>query len=617
MADIYGERNYLEMSNFPSFTVTVPDQIRLFTNTDALADSLEYSPSEWGGNGVALERLSPDLPATLRENWAESPNEMLGTPGMPNDAQPDTDPPELISASQFEDQGFVLRFNKQLESNLAADATNYTVVPDVRISMISVDRNEVILFAGDELINDQVYEITVSNLTDIFGNEMEPATISVRYLDFAEVQPGQIVINEILYRRLQAGSPEFVEIYNRTDQNFDLSGWRLADATGSAAIPSGTAIRENDYLVFTDSESFAAESERIIYLSGFQSLSNTADAVVLRNGNGAAIDSVFYEASWYNNPAGISLERKDPAAISIDPANWAMSADERGSTPAELNSRFEPDETPPEIVFANIMQSGDIEIHFSEFVNLFENDGNGQELAAKQNPRNSSIETNVRFLINGVDADILEYDPAQGNRIILDGTSATPGEEITLMIENLPDFQGNIQLQQDHPVAQPLSPGDLVFNEIMYNPIADSHDGIPDQSEYIEIHNRMPYAISLEGIFLHDEPDENNQISRIDAETTSARWIPANGFALFYPEPQRMPFTESRTAVFFEMTEEFEPFALRANRTTLSLPNAGRRIYLADSTRTTIDMVEYSPDWHNPKHCGYTGNCPGADQPGF
>jgi hypothetical protein len=620
MTDIYGDRNYFEMSDFPSFTVTVSDQIRLFTNTGALADSLEYHPSDWGGNNVSLERLSPDVPATLSENWEESPNEMLGTPGLPNDARPDGQPPVLLSAAQFEDQGFRLEFSRQLDSETATDRSNYSITPAVSISVADLTENEVFLMADDELINDQVYEISVSSISDVFGNEMEPAAASVRYLDFSEVRPQQIVINEILYRRSETGSPEFVEIYNRTDQNFDLSGWSLSDASGKASIPPGTAIRGNDYLVFTDTGSFAAGSDRIVYLPGFRSLSNTAGAVVLRNENDAVIDSVFYEGSWYNNPAGISLERKDPFALSFDPANWAMSSDERGSTPAEENSRFEPDETPPEIVFANIIHPDSIEVILSEFVDIKRNGGREIRLAADVAGPDmlfDSHEPETRILISGAEADLLSYDPMNGNRIVLDGSDVNPGEEITLVIENLGDFQGNVSAKAEQPVAQPVSEGDLVFNEIMYNPISENRDGMAGQSEYIEIYNRRPYAISMEGLFLHDEPDNNGEITRIDPASSETRWIPASGYALFYPEPGESLFTESRTATFFEISDEFEQFALRTNRTTLSLPNTGRPVYLADSTQAVIDMVDYSPDWHNPNLVDTRGIALERINPGF
>ena len=603
MVEIFGERNYHQLSNFPNFTLTVADQIRLFTDSDVLADSLEYTPSTWGGNGVALERISAEVPATLRQNWEESPNVLLGTPGLPNEVTPDTQPPVLLSAVQFEDQGFRLRFDEELDPETALTASNYSISPSTPVSMVGLDGTDVILFTGSELINDQIYEITAQNVADLFGNVMETTIVSVRYLDFEDAQPQQIVINEILYRRLQAGSPEFVEIYNRTENNFDLTGWSLHDATGSAPIPAGTAIRENDFLVFTDSDSFAAQSERIIYLPGFRALNNTSDTVVIRNGSGVAIDSLTYQASWYNNPAGVSLERRDPAALSIDPANWAPSSDDRGSTPAEENSRFQPDETPPGVIFANIFHPDSLEIVFNEFVDLSEGEsssGNSDGMMANQIDRRNQQIGDTRFLINGSPANLLKYDPSSANRVVLSASGITLGESITLTIENLGDFQGNVSSEIEQPVAQPLQPGDLVFNEIMYQPLADDRDGIPDQSEYIEIYNRRPYAVSLEGIFLHDEPNENGEIVRINFASTSQRWLPANGYALFYPEPIVRPFTESRTARFFEMSEDFAPFAFQAVRTTLSLPNAGRQVYLADSTRTVIDMVDYSPDWHNP-----------------
>ena len=603
MAEIFGERNYLELSNFPNFTATVPDQIRLFTDTNVPADSLEYVPSIWGGNGVALERISTEVPATIAENWEESANELLGTPGLPNDVKPDNEPPVLLSAAQFKDLGFRLRFSKQLDSESALTASNYSIAPSIPVSMVGLDGNDVILFVSGELENDRLYEITVQNISDIFGNVMQPVTVSVRYLEFGEVRPQEIVINEILYRRLQAGSPEFVEIYNRTDQNFDLTGWTLADESGSANIPAGTVIRENNYLVFTDTQSFAAESEQIIYLPGFQSLNNTSDAVVIRNSSGVAIDSLTYHSSWYNNPAGISLERRDPAALSIDRANWALSTGERGSTPAEENSRFERDETPPEVIFANIFHPDSLEVVFSEFVDLTGQNGatiNNTNMMANGPEQVLEMQSITRFMINGTGADLLKYEPARGNRVVLSPAGVSPGDVITLTIENAGDFQGNVSARLEQPVAQPLQPGNLVFNEIMYNPLADDRDGIPDQSEYIEIYNRQPYAISLEGIFLHDEPNENGQITRIDPISSAQRWIPANGHALFYPEPTARPFSESRTARFFELSEDFAPYAFQALRTTLNLPNAGRRVYLADSTRTVIDMVDYSPDWHNP-----------------
>jgi len=599
--DTYGDRNAVEMSSFPNFTLTVEDQIRLFTEQDIRADSLAYNPSAWGGNGVALERISLDVASELQANWAESISPDFGTPGLPNEAQPDSDSPQIVRASQFEDLGFRLVFNEQLDSESAMNTSNYTIEPPLGLSMVGFDRDEVILFVAGELENDQVYEISVRGVTDIFGNEIEPVTISIRYLDLGEAAPGDIVINEILYRRLRAGSPEFIEIFNVTEQNVDLSGWTLSDDSGDATIPNGVAIRENDYLVFTDNESFARGSEKIIYISSFHSLNDNGDAAVLRNKDSAVIDSLFYQPNWAPVNVGISIERKDPFAISTDPANWAASSDESGATPASENSRFERDTEGPELTFANSFHPDSLEVLFNEFINLIPNE-DPVEMAVSTIQKSSARFENIntRFLINGSQAEILEYNPQQGNRVVLSGSSVVRGEGVTISVEQAADFQGNESSGLSLEVSQPLQPGDLVINEIMFDPISDNRDGQPDQSDYVEIHNPNSYAISLEGIFLHDEPDENGDVSRFDPLTTLARWIPAGGYALFYPEPDRVPFEESRTAIFFNVSSEFSPFALQTERTTLSLPISGRQIYLADSTQATIDMVDYREEWHNP-----------------
>jgi hypothetical protein len=599
MTEIFGNRNYVELSNYPNFTVSTADQIRLFTDRDVLADSLEYIPSVWGGNGVALERRSPAVSAALPENWAESPNNLLGTPGMPNEAVPDTSPPRLLSAGQYEDQGFILRFDKKIDTVSSGNLSNYSVNPSIVLSKVVLNYDEVILFAGTGLVNGQIYEISVRGVADIFGNVTVPAIATVQYLKFGEAAPGKIVINEILYRRLQAGSPIFVEIYNQTNQNFNLSGWSLSNISGSIEIPYGTVIRENDYLVFTDTPAFSAESDKIIHLPGFRALNNTGDAVVLRNSMSEPIDSVYYEAAWYQNPAGISLERKDPSALSIDPSNWAQSIDNRGSTAAEQNSRFQLDESPPEIRFANIIREDTIAVTFNKFVNLAGSDSIKKNTGGRLKVANSST-SSTRFYVNGAEIPVLMYDPQQANRVVLDGSSVERGEELILLAENLRDFKDNFAPEITRAIAQPLTPGDLVINEIMFNPIADNRDGLPDQSQYIEIFNRRPYAISLEGIILHDEPDENGEINRIEAVSGSEKWISAGGYALFYPEPQNVPFKQSRTALFFDLTQEIGNFSLRVNRSTLSLPNGGRKVFLADSTLATIDMIEYSQNWHNP-----------------
>ena len=68
----------------------------------------------------------------------------------------------------------------------------------------------------------------------------------------------QVAISEVYYdtpylerleldRRSHAG--EFIELYNYSKEDIDISGWRLSDNTGGFNFPEGTIIKSNDYLV--------------------------------------------------------------------------------------------------------------------------------------------------------------------------------------------------------------------------------------------------------------------------------------------------------------------------------------------------------------------------------
>lgn len=78
----------------------------------------------------------------------------------------------------------------------------------------------------------------------------------------SEGLPKQIIFTEILPNP-NAGDSEFIEIYNSTDQDIDISGWKLVDASGKtyvltaldlerliiAEINSGVILKSNKYLL--------------------------------------------------------------------------------------------------------------------------------------------------------------------------------------------------------------------------------------------------------------------------------------------------------------------------------------------------------------------------------
>src|SRR5699024_2120851 len=159
-------------------------------------------------------------------------------------------------------------------------------------------------------------------------------------------------------------------------------------------------------------------------------------------------------------------------------------------------------------------KNGNISVRFNEFI-------------AKS--------SDLKFKINDKPADIVAFDGAKGNKVILDGSEVTGGKPITVKALEVIDIVGNKTPLTQLAVSQPLRKNDVVINEIMFAPIRNSDSGM-NQSEYVELYNRRDYAISLEGISLHKAPDSRGNIYRLSPESTHLKWIPAHGTAIIYAD---------------------------------------------------------------------------------
>lgn len=570
-------------SRFPALK-TGGDAVVLRSPTGLLIDSLSYRPS-WGGRELALERRTVDAAAWYPENWGDSPAALRGTPGLPNQVLPDTMPPELLSATAPTSQRIELRFSKSLNPATAGQTANYLLTPDPGIAEIKVNYSRVELLLSTALEPGKAYRITLQNLTDIFGNVLEATEAAVTFLDFEPAVAGDVLINEILYRPLSGQTPRFVELYNWSDKNVDVQGWQLGRSTSLIQLthPSGQIpLRPGGYLVISDQPELlglAPGDERALIVPAIPAFSQNGDAVFIRNADGLMVDSLRYEPAWGSPAAGQSIERRDPLSASNDPANWL--AHPVTHSAGEPNAGFEPNLTPPNLRFAGRTDDGLIELRFTEFVRP---------------------DTETGFSLDGLSLSIADFDEKVGNRMLLASANGGPvpefsGTEQAVQVSRLRDVPGNLASGMSIPLAQQLRPGDVVINEIMFQPLSGSRNGFPDQSEYVEFYNRRPYAVNFEGFHIHDEADFNGAVRRIFPVNTENAWIPANGFAVLFADPQPR-FSDTRIARFFDLEEN--PRFFRADRSTLSLSTSADAVFLADASGGTIDSVFYRADWHNP-----------------
>jgi|SaaInlV_200m_DNA_3_1039701.scaffolds.fasta_scaffold00351_2 hypothetical protein len=124
-------------------------------------------------------------------------------------------------------------------------------------------------------------------------------TILISFLFFllaSSDAQAQIIINEVFPAPEQGN--EWIELYNPSDQEIDLTNWLLEDLLSS---PSVIAIIENQAL--------SPQDYLVIELSSAK-LNNSADSVILKNSVAEIIDQMSYEKSetdwsWSRNNAGI------------------------------------------------------------------------------------------------------------------------------------------------------------------------------------------------------------------------------------------------------------------------------------------------------------------------
>ena len=180
-------------------------------------------------------------------------------------------------------------------------------------------------------------------------------------------------------------------------------------------------------------------------------------------------------------------------------------------------------------------------------------------------------------------------------------------EHIEVSITDLADVVGNVNSSASGQISQKITPGSVVINEILYDPLSDDEDNLPDQTEYIELYNTQDYAISLEEIFLNDAPDEDNEVNRLDPVSSQFKWIQPKGYFLIYAEDQTFDFSESQLAEYFGLESQQDQFTMQVDRSSLSLSASGDAIFISDSSGTTIDSVFYDESWQNPNRVSVDG----------
>ena len=163
-----------------------------------------------------------------------------------------------------------------------------------------------------------------------------------------------LIINESMSKSTSAvfdedgSSPDWIEIYNHSEQAISLSGWEFLDEDDSHVytFSDSISLEAGGYLVLCqDSSSFSSyytEVDNVIGNTGF-GFAGGGELLRLLDSSGVFVDVVEYDDSdpWPSEPDGngATLELTNPELDNSLADSWASSNVEYG-TPGSINSSF-------------------------------------------------------------------------------------------------------------------------------------------------------------------------------------------------------------------------------------------------------------------------------------
>jgi len=170
-----------------------------------------------------------------------------------------------------------------------------------------------------------------------------------------------VVFNEIMYHPwTNEPAMEWVELYNQMAVDVDVSGWAL-DGGVTYSFPSNTIVHGRGFLVVAVSPGTLMTATGLTNVLGQFSgrLSNSGEALQLRNNSGRVVDEVSYgvDGDWPVAPdgSGVSLAKLDHDTASGPAENWSFSEQIGGTPGAELTAQSTI--TSPTLVFNEVSAS--------------------------------------------------------------------------------------------------------------------------------------------------------------------------------------------------------------------------------------------------------------------
>lgn len=492
---------------------------------------------------------------------------------------PDTTPPQVVSATATTATSVDVLFSEAVNVTDALSTANYVVSngagSPASAAFVPGNPLAVRLQYATPFPNGVNLTVTATNIRDIAGNLMGNGSATFA---FYTPQRYDIVIHEIMANPSPpVGLPNanWVELRNTARFPINLQGYRLVRSTGSSGpMPAFVLQPDSMVLVATASQvPVLSAFGPTVSVTSFPTLPNAGDLLWLNDGNGALMHAVDYRQSWYQNAVkangGWTLEMIDARNACSGAANWRASVHPSGGTPGRANSIAapNPDATAPILVRAFAPDANSIELTFNE-------------------PLDSTLSAAANYtLSNGIGspASVSLLPPTFSTVRLSLANALQPGTVYTLTATNVRDCAGNAIGNANTAqvgLAAPVDTGDIVVNEILFNPP-------PLGVDYLEVYNRSNKIINLGSMFFTNRSSTTGALGTLIPLSTVNRLLLPGGYYVV---------TENPELVAQQFTVK-DPEVV-ANSAMPSFPNSSGTAVLLSNNGIIVDELNYNERWH-------------------
>jgi hypothetical protein len=387
-----------------------------------------------------------------------------------------------------------------------------------------------------------------------------------------------LLINEVMADPSPAialPNQEYIELLNRSSDTIHLQNWGIIIGNDSLRI------REN-YLLAPDSMVILCKTSAVkdlqnfgacVGIPSFPSINNDKDLIAILSPDHRTIHAFGYDLSFHSNTlklqGGWSIELSDPTQPCNFHKNYKSSKDPSGGTPGRKNSDLQKitDNDPPRITETYLKDSFLLRIRFSEPIDSI--------TASKIDAYKFSGQQKI------LRAEVL---PPLFDQVILFLATNPPDHVFTISADGIKDCAGNNSDPNLAAKAAIISipvPGDLVINEVLFNPSSGG-------SDYVEIFNRSQKSFDLNKLIISGRNNVGDLDDAVQITTEHRMIFPGEIFAV------------STDIKFLQMEYNQEEEYLCEVSRMPSMPDDKGVVVLTDEQGNVIDELHYDKTWHHP-----------------